>query len=215
MVEVGSDILQISISTQQIGSFTPFHTYYSPVSKISATFGGQWNEGLRSDTNSWTNIGAFNYEPRRVPKVMYDNVSSMGSCVDPYIDIEQQTCTFNSDCNDGNACTIDVCSGGQCINTMQDNCCGNFVCEAGESTCSDCGPFSLSTQRCRSCYQPKGVMFNVEAKSDIVVAGLKFYAYTATTDVTVYTVAGDYNDFKYSKSSWTQIYSSSFSLSGE
>ena len=46
---------------------------------IGPTFGGQWDEGVRTNINSWKNIGAFNYEPRRVSKVMYEHVSSKGS----------------------------------------------------------------------------------------------------------------------------------------
>lgn len=36
--------------------------------------------------------------------------------------------------SDGNSCTTDVCIAGSCTNTMQNNCCGNLVCE-GERTC--------------------------------------------------------------------------------
>ena len=49
---------------------------------------------------------------------------------------------------------------------MDDNCCGNFVCEVGESSCSDCGPYSLDSGFCSSgCYDLTNSMFSVEASN--------------------------------------------------
>lgn len=67
----------------------------------------------------------FGQEPKRVPKVLYDYVSSQGTCVDPYLTVDVQTCSQNDDCHDGNSCTVDTCNGeGECSNQMQGNCCG-------------------------------------------------------------------------------------------
>eukprot|EP00804_Cyclotella_cryptica_P014971 CCRYP_000585-RA/>CCRYP_000585-RA protein AED:0.09 eAED:0.09 QI:277/1/1/1/1/1/9/288/735 len=183
------------------------------MANVAATFGGYWNEGLRSDTNSWVNHSPlFNYEPRRVPKVMYEYVSTRGTCVDPYLPIEIQTCTTNPDCKDGNSCTVDTCSSGQCSNVMQASCCGNFVCEAGESDCRDCGPFTVSTEVCSTCFSPTGMMFDVEVSSSITLSSLTFFAYSGTTNVTIYTAPGGYASKKYNSSAWTEIYSGSFSI---
>ncbi|KAL7519300.1 hypothetical protein ACHAWX_004085, partial [Stephanocyclus meneghinianus] len=66
------------------------------IANLAATFGGYWNEGLRRDINSWVNHAPlFNNESRRVPKIMYEFISTLGSCVDPNLPIETQTCTTN------------------------------------------------------------------------------------------------------------------------
>jgi hypothetical protein len=44
----------------------------------------------------------FGQEPKRVPKVLYDYVSSRGTCVEPYLTPDIQTCSENTDCHDGN-----------------------------------------------------------------------------------------------------------------
>lgn len=47
-------------------------------------------------------------------------------------------CLTSADCNDNNACTTDTCSAaGTCSNALLVPCCGNNVCEVGES-CSSC-----------------------------------------------------------------------------
>ena len=47
---------------------------------------------------------------------------------------------------------------------MNENCCGNFICEAGEEACSlDCGPFVLGTTYPSSFFVPTTFMFDVEA----------------------------------------------------
>jgi hypothetical protein len=52
---------------------------------------------------------------------------------------------------------------------MQDNCCGNFICEVGEVDCSDCGPYTVSTPTCSSCKLPEGMMFDIETKTDLTL----------------------------------------------
>jgi len=51
------------------------------------------------------------------------------------------TCSSNIDCNDFDGCTVDACKGGSCENIAKTPCCGNFICESGETidSCSqDC-----------------------------------------------------------------------------
>jgi hypothetical protein len=104
--------------------------------------------------------------------------------------------------NDGNICTTDTCNldTNQCINTIQTNCCGNRMCETGESdTCSkDCGPFTLTASVCNgSCFVPRAVQFNINAISGIRVNSL-FFSISAvepvSTTITIETAAGRYQD---------------------
>ena len=186
----------------------------------------------------------FSQEPKRVPKVslkdcfchlyhvkpqffsdtifskvMYEHVSTRGSCVDPYIDIPSQTCSQDSHCDDGNSCTTDSCNvvTGTCSNVIRDNCCGNLVCEAGESggSCSDCGPFTLPTPSCSSCWIPHGVMFDVEAIKDIVLTSLTFEVYRGSNSFNVYSAPGSYAPIVTNKNAWTRIASNSVNVPGE
>eukprot|EP00956_Cyclotella_meneghiniana_P044131 scaffold302811_cov215-Cyclotella_meneghiniana.AAC.1 len=90
---------------------------------------------------------------------MYEHVSSRGQCVEPYLPVPSQICTADSQCDDGNLCTIGICDvTGTCTSVMRDVCCGNGVCEAGENrnNCSQDCTFTLSTPTCSSCYIPYG-----------------------------------------------------------
>ncbi|KAL7517715.1 hypothetical protein ACHAWX_002611 [Stephanocyclus meneghinianus] len=200
-------------------------------SNIGFTFGGQWNGGDRSNINNWINndgVVPFSQEPKRVPKphfvsdkisfkVMYEHVSTRGSCVEPYIDVPSQICSQDSHCDDGNSCTTDSCNAvtGTCSNVVRDNCCGNLVCEAGESggSCSDCGPFTLTTSSCSSCWIPHGVMFDVEAIKGIVLTSLTFRVYRGSNTFNVYSAPGSYSAIVTNKNAWTRIASNSVSVS--
>ena len=57
---------------------------------------------------------------------------------------EEAVCTSSAECATGNPCILGRCKEGKCVNTINDNCCGNGKCEAsvGESKCTcdkDCG----------------------------------------------------------------------------
>eukprot|EP00804_Cyclotella_cryptica_P019495 CCRYP_006643-RH/>CCRYP_006643-RH protein AED:0.26 eAED:0.26 QI:170/1/0.9/1/0.77/0.9/10/0/645 len=191
-------------------------------SNIGFTFGGQWNGGDRSNVNNWINndgVVPFSREPRRVPKVMYEHVSTRGSCVDPYLDVPSQTCSQDSHCDDGNGCTTDSCNvvTGTCSNVLRDNCCGNLVCEAGESggSCSDCGPFTVPTPTCSSCWIPHGAMFDVEAIKDIVLTSLTFRVYRGSNTFNVYSAPGSYSSIATNKNAWTKVASNSINLPGK
>lgn len=68
--------------------------------------------------------------------------------------VDCATCTVNADCDDGNACTTDVCSGGTCSNTPI-NCddgnactadsCSNGVCSNTPITCNDGNACTVDT----------------------------------------------------------------------
>jgi hypothetical protein len=112
---------------------------------------------------------------------------------------------------------------------------GNSVCEVGESSCSDCGPFDLSSGFCSSgCYPLTFFMFDVEAIEDVLISSItveisqgnggknclvhSYYqriipANIFISDVTLYTAAGSYSDKFSTSSSWTQIFSSSYTSS--
>ena len=58
------------------------------VSNIAMSFGGSWLEGDRRDINSWQNsLGSFNDDPKRIPKMMYDVMSTRGTCVATSLDV--------------------------------------------------------------------------------------------------------------------------------
>jgi Cys-rich repeat protein len=105
-------------------------------SNIGATFGGHWNGGDRSNVNNWLSddgVKTWSQDARRVPKTMYEHVSSR-SCVEPYLTVPSQLCTTNSDCDTGNSCKIGKCDAisGACSVETIDGCCGNGKCEAGK-----------------------------------------------------------------------------------
>jgi len=52
-------------------------------------------------------------------------VAPVGGC-------EQLTCSDNSDCDDGDECTIDACSSSQCTHTPDCDACGATVCDDGD-----------------------------------------------------------------------------------
>eukprot|EP01082_Thalassiosira_pseudonana_P005220 g4797.t1 g4797 contig17:57986-65940(-) len=193
------------------------HLCSGEVSNIALSFGGYWNEGDRNNIDNWTNdpgVVSFGTDPKRVAKSMWEFVSTRGTCVAPYGAVPSVSCSQNSDCHDGNACTVDTCLGTeQCTNTMLGGCCGNFVCEVDESGCSDCGPFQVVTPGCSLCYIPEGMMFDVEAVNDIILTSLNVQLYSGTNDVTVYTASRTYNDIKFTSASWTQVFTQSFAVS--
>ena len=149
-------------------------------------------------------------------------------------------------CDDGNACTADFCSGGSCFNTdistscddgklctndscdvlggcsneFKSNCCGNFICEAGEDTDNcfdDCavGPFDLATTACSSCYINDGNMFDVEAKNaDISIISLKMYIYVGAV-AEVWTRPDSHVGFSFSSTGWTKVAEHDFSSVGQ
>lgn len=102
------------------------------ISNLGYTFGGTWEGGDRHDLSNWKNsdvAGDVSSEPRRVPKIMWEHVSSRyvlkeisetslfclltilgdnsyrhrGVCVSPGTSVPTFTCTKDEDCNDGNA----------------------------------------------------------------------------------------------------------------
>lgn len=194
-------------------ALVPFGQEPKRVPKVSAVFFHRWMFAL----------GLVLCIPSFFTQVLYDYVSTRGSCVDPYIVPDIQTCSQDEDCHDGNrwgvsiyltpihwlsqlllsiicmpsifnSCTIDTCNGNQCTNTMLDNCCGNFICEAGESECSDCGPFRVITPSCSSCIVPYGEMFDVMAIENITLTSIDFKIRTGTNTVTLYTAPDGYSD---------------------
>lgn len=67
-----------------------------------------------------------------------DSTNSQIDYVNVDISLQGPGCTSDSECNDGNDCSTDTCVNGQCVNTPNPFCCGNYICEEGEfcSTCS-------------------------------------------------------------------------------
>ena len=128
-----------------------------------------------------------------------------------------EPCKMDNDCVDGNNCTVDTCNtvGSQCVQSMSNDCCGNFICKAGEyATCSDCGPFNLlvSDPYYGPEYKATGMMFDVEAIRDLVIKNLKFYPYhfevPLNYSVNLYTASRGWSGIESNPDSWTQIITS-------
>ena len=142
---------------------------------------------------------------------MWEFVSSR-TCTSPNSVVPQVQCASDSECFDGNSCTVDTCniSTNQCSNTMSSNCCGNFICEFNEyASCSDCA-FTLATAFPSGTFGiGSGMMFDVEAKGDVVIRSLTFYPYdgsgTVNVIVTLYTTSGGYSGKENTSGSWTKI----------
>ncbi|KAL7532867.1 hypothetical protein ACHAXR_004898, partial [Thalassiosira sp. AJA248-18] len=182
------------------------------------TFGGSWQEGDRFNIDSWRRdptIGSFNVDPERVPKGMWEFVRSQ-TCTATNKPVDEVVCESTADCNDGNVCTVDTCLAGQCTNDMKSNCCGNFVCEAGElASCSDCEaePLVIDLPLGSPLSVVRGIRINLEAINDVVVQSLAVYAVdlqnpVVTTTVNVYrlTASGPFSSSDLTdQTKWTQI----------
>jgi len=120
--------------------------------------------------------------------------------------------------NDGNSCTTDTCNldTNQCINTIDLNCCGNKICETGESgTCNDdCGPFTLTASQCNGlCFVSSIVQFNINAISDVRVNSLSFFirpVEPVSTTITIETAAGSYQDSN--EDDWIDVGSGEYTI---
>ena len=59
---------------------------------------------------------------------------------------------------------------------------GNFVCEVGEGSCSDCGPFDLDSGRCSTgCSVLNTFMFDVTAINDVLISSVSIMLYSGTS----------------------------------
>ena len=80
-----------------------------------------------------------------------------------------------------------------CLNSPLPLCCGNDICEGGESStncATDCtaGPNTIQPDDCQSCWIRNGAMFDVEAKpdADLSITGIEYKGHTASGNVRVY-----------------------------
>ncbi|MDP3882088.1 MAG: hypothetical protein Q8Q31_04410 [Nanoarchaeota archaeon] len=72
------------------------------------------------------------YKEEEMKAIRYFSVSKNRSLVITTL-VQEQSCTLDSQCDDDNPCTQDICSSNRCtfIDILQ--CCGNFICEANEN----------------------------------------------------------------------------------
>ena len=81
---------------------------------------------------------------------------------------------MDSDCVDNSSCTVEICNTktSQCIHTMSNECCGDFICEADEyATCGDYGPCHLDLYYGPN-YNASGIMFDVAAIGGLVLSNI-------------------------------------------
>lgn len=87
--------------------------------------------------NKWNaSVGAYSLEA-----IPYSGASATGtmgvSKTISFTVVNQSGCQNNSECNDNNVCTEDVCSGGACVNTAIPGCCvANAECDDSD-VCTD------------------------------------------------------------------------------
>ena len=101
------------------------------------------------------------------------------------------------------------------------NCCGNGICESGEtfdSCFDDCveGPYEVTADMCQTCYAQDGNMFEVKAKDKalaITTLSTRTYALygaSGTFGVEVWTKPGTMIGFESNQSAWTKVADVSF-----
>jgi len=206
------------------------------VKSLAYTFGGNFVEGDPNDIDAWRNnpslVGSFNNDPKRVPKTMYDHISSR-NCTQPNF-----TCEEDSDCFDWRRCTIDKCNklSGQCEHTAREDCCGNGVCEPNELPCGygvcvpndrtcdeDCGPFNLETRSCDGCNARRGrgngIMFDMQSvlSSDSLLINTIEFRHTQTqfSTVTIYTAEGSFTSKATTPEAWMVANSTEIKIGGK
>ena len=99
------------------------------------------------------------------------------------------------------------------------NCCGNLICEAGESVIcgQDCGPKTITTSNLGcigGCYTSNMIQVNVRATNEITVQALSFNIVPdgkASHNITVSTANGKYED----TSDWSIVASEIINFTGE
>jgi hypothetical protein len=133
-----TDEAQVSNGDATIMSYC--HLCPGGTGNMAATFGGYWAGGDRSNLDNWMNTEGVEWSnnPKRVSQKLYASVSSQGSCVAPYLDVPSQFCDAENpveSCDDLDECTTDMCNSDTllCSNVIVPNCCGNGICEPGES----------------------------------------------------------------------------------
>jgi len=201
---------------------------------LAYTFGGDFVGDDPHDINEWRNnpglVGGFNNEPKRVPKTMYDHISSR-TCAQPNF-----SCVEDKDCFDWRRCTIDTCNqvSGQCEHQMREDCCGNGICEPSELPCSygvcvpnaktcvaDCGPYTLDTKRCDKCNAKRGrgngIMIDMQSltTSIVLINSIQFrHTETLAAGVTVYTAEGSHIDKATEPEEWSVANSTQIKIEG-
>ncbi|KAL3788808.1 hypothetical protein HJC23_006261 [Cyclotella cryptica] len=193
------------------------------LSNIALTLGGEW-KGLdpRNELTTWENNpaieGDVSNDPRRVPHLIWETLSSKGDCVAPPLQFnEVQGCNEDSDCDDFNECTTDSCHSNFCtVSDISSNCCGNGVCELGElsDNCTDCGPFHIEPAKyCEECFALDGFMFEVrlskDSERDVFISSISFM-HASLTDadaaVALYaTLEGSYLGKESSSGGWEYL----------
>jgi hypothetical protein len=88
----------------------------------------------------------------------------------------------------------------------------SYVGENG-SNCYDCGPTTLPTPTCSTCWIPYSAMFDIEAINDIDITSISFMIYGGTSNIKVYTAPQSYTNIATNSNSWTLIASGSVAVS--
>ena len=152
------------------------------LSNVALTLGGIWNGiGDKSDIANWSpnpNLSLSSVTPERVSHHVWNILAKKGEVITPFRgEINFDLCVQDSDCEDGDQCTVNICSDFVCASKTQEPCVGNGVCEAGESVMEgDCGPYTIgAVQSCSNCGSLGGFFFDVTSPVQILITSVKFH----------------------------------------
>lgn len=192
------------------------------VSNIALTLGGEHNgAGAKTNLTTWQphpNLALSNVtdKPERVSHHVYSTLLAKGRSIRRIAsDVDSILCAYDSECKDGDQCTVNSCIDSVCqVEEILDVCLGNGICQEGELYTEDCGPYTIgSIQVCIACSSLAGFMFDVSAASGAVFVtqidfNINFISSNYST-VKLYATKGSHVGKETDPSKWVQVGSAS------
>ena len=192
------------------------------VSNIALTLGGEHSgAGAKADLATWQPhpnlaLSDMTDKPERISHHVYSTLLAKGMSIrQTESDVDSVLCVRDSECEDGDQCTVNSCIDSVCqIEEILDVCLGNGICQKGELLTEDCGPYYIgSIQECTACSFLAGFMFDVSATSGAVFVthidfNIKFISSNNST-VKLYATEGSLVGKETDPSKWVQVGSAS------